>query len=158
MGAETVTDCGGRAGCAAGGRGYVGVSSYCQILWGEAGQPGETAPGRRAVQLLHLLCQLLLEPPLFLILLCVRKLHHHWGRAALLEQNESARENTLKKVKAKHLEEQWWCAAVLHKLIMVHKHERAHTSWSDGSSRWNESRVLCLCGWFYFPGKRFPAL
>lgn len=99
MGAETVTDCGGRAGCAAGGRGCVGVSSYCQILWGEAGQPSETAPCRRAVQLLHLLCQLLLEPPLFLILLCVCKLHHHWGGAALHEQNESAREKALKKGK-----------------------------------------------------------
>ncbi len=42
--AETVTDCGGCAGCAAGGRGCVGVSSYCQILRGEASQAGQAAP------------------------------------------------------------------------------------------------------------------
>lgn len=48
-GAETVTDCG------ADGRGRVGVASYCQVLRGEAGQAGQTAPGRGAVQLLHLL-------------------------------------------------------------------------------------------------------
>lgn len=32
LGAETVTDCGGGVGCAAGCRGCVGVASYCQIL------------------------------------------------------------------------------------------------------------------------------
>lgn len=89
--AETVTDCGGCAGCAAGGRGYVGVSSYCQILRGEASQAGQAAPGRRAVQLLHLLRQLLLQPPLFLILLRVGKLHHHGGGAALCGQIERER-------------------------------------------------------------------
>lgn len=86
-----MTDCGGCAGCAAGGRGCVGVSSYCQILRGEAGQAGQAAPGRRAVQLLHLLCQLLLQPSLFLILLRVGKLHHHGGGAALCGQIERER-------------------------------------------------------------------
>lgn len=47
--AETLTDCG------ADGRGRVGVASYCQVLRGEAGQAGQTAPGGGAVQLLHLL-------------------------------------------------------------------------------------------------------
>lgn len=87
-GGEGGTDCGGDGcvGCGAAVRGgRRGVSSYSQILRGEAAQPCQTPPGGGVVELLHLLSQLLLQAPLLLVLLRVGKLHHDGRRAALRE-------------------------------------------------------------------------
>lgn len=64
---------------------YYGVlkCTYCQVLWGEASQPCQVSPGGGAVELLHLLGHLLLQAPLLLVPLSVRKLTHH-GRGAAL--------------------------------------------------------------------------
>lgn len=51
------------------------LCTYRQVLWGEAAQPRQVAPGG-SVELLHLLCQLLLEAPLLFVLLGVSELHH----------------------------------------------------------------------------------
>lgn len=58
--------------------GRCGGSPYSQILWSEAAQARQAPPGGRTVELLHLLCQLLLQTPLLLVLLRVGELHHNW--------------------------------------------------------------------------------
>lgn len=69
---------------------YYGVlkCTYCQVLWGEASQPCQVSPGGGAVELLHLLGHLLLQAPLLLVPLSVRKLTHHGRSAALWEGGE----------------------------------------------------------------------
>lgn len=57
-------------------------STYRQVLWGKSAQPCQVPPGG-SVELLHLLCQLLLEAPLLFVLLSISELHHDRWRAAL---------------------------------------------------------------------------
>lgn len=57
-------------------------STHRQVLRGESAQAGQVPPGG-SVELLHLLSQLLLEPPLLFVLLSVRELHHNRRGAAL---------------------------------------------------------------------------
>lgn len=49
--------------------------TYRQVLWGESAQTRQVPPGG-SVELLHLLCELLLEAPLLFVLLSVSELHH----------------------------------------------------------------------------------
>lgn len=84
------TDCDGvghgaavRDGGGDGGGGRRGGTPYSQILRGEAAQARQAPPGGGAVELLHLLRQLLLQTPLLLVLLRVGELHHDGRRAAL---------------------------------------------------------------------------
>lgn len=64
-------------------RKWGGGVTYCQILRSEAAQARQVPPAGGAVELLHLLGQLLLQPPLLFVLLCVSELDHDGGGAAL---------------------------------------------------------------------------
>ena len=67
------------------------MGTYCEVLGAQGVESGQVAPHGGGVELLHLLGQLLLEPTLLLILLCVGKLHHDRRRATLWREGERER-------------------------------------------------------------------
>lgn len=68
-----------------------GPPTHRQVLWGEAAQTRQVPPGG-SVELLHLLCQLLLEAPLLLVLLGVRELDYDGRGAALWSDTAESEE------------------------------------------------------------------